>query len=278
MPLKAIHPPIPILAFPEAALPIPLSMELLFPLLSEGHRGTPRINPSPVKQTANVPQETVSRRNSFLWNTYLWVKLEIMARKRWEAKGESTPELLQFREKRKWQTTFRRYVIEESPCPAYAAYFGLDIKNIRAWFERQFQKEMTWESFGKNWQFEHIVPLSLFNHSNDEHLRLCWNFINIRVQQIEPPVADHPMLAAATYLQQLLKTSDYPIAKALLKKVETEQQNFITQTIGQAEFLKDQESYLKELAEFHSFEYELLNHGKTITEIKAELALLRKEP
>lgn len=201
-----------------------------------------------------------------------------MARKRWEAKGESTPELLQFREKRKWQTTFRRYVIEQSPCPAYAAYFGLDIKNIRTWFERQFLDGMTWESFGKDWQFEHIIPLSLFNHSNDEDLRLCWNFVNIRVQQIDPPDPDHPMLAAAAYLQQLLETTNYPIVKALLKKVEREQEHFLAQTKPQADFLQEQKDYLNELTEFQAFEFELINHGKTIEEVRAELALLRKDP
>lgn len=201
-----------------------------------------------------------------------------MARKRWEAKGENTPELLQFREKRKWQTTFRRYVIEQSPCPTYAAYFGLDIKNIRLWFEQQFQEEMTWESFGKNWQFEHIIPLSLFDHSNDEDLRLCWNFINIRIQQMDPPATDHPMLAAATYLQRLFEETKYPIAKALLEKVEKEQRSFLEQTTQQVQFLRNQEAYLKELANFHAFEFELINHGKSIDEVKAELALLRKDP
>src|SRR4030095_7188418 len=101
-----------------------------------------------------------------------------MARKRWTPVEESSPSLEKFREKKKWQINLRRYVINKSPCPQYAPYFGLDISNLRKWFELQFSPEMSWDNFGKAWQFEHIIPAAYFDFSNDEELKLCWSFIN----------------------------------------------------------------------------------------------------
>ncbi|MCR6720231.1 MAG: hypothetical protein NVV59_07985 [Chitinophagaceae bacterium] len=131
-----------------------------------------------------------------------------MARKRWEAKTEITPELVQAREKRKWQINLRRYVIEKSPCPSYAPYFGLDITSMRKWFEQQFTGELTWNNFGDQWQFTHIMPLYLFDHENDDDLRLCWNFINLRVEPTFPakPAENRlSLLAAKVYFEGIVK-------------------------------------------------------------------------
>ena len=61
-----------------------------------------------------------------------------MARKAWTPQTEITDSLIRFREKRKWQLSYRRYVLEKAPSEAYAPYFGLDIETLRQWFEAQF--------------------------------------------------------------------------------------------------------------------------------------------
>ena len=108
-----------------------------------------------------------------------------MARKRWSAQTEITPELLKFREKRKWQIALRRYVLEKNPCEAYAPFFGLDIENMRKWFAFQFKSTTGWENFGITWQFDHIVPVTYFDFSLEVELKMCWNFTNIRVEEFQ---------------------------------------------------------------------------------------------
>jgi hypothetical protein len=105
-----------------------------------------------------------------------------MTRKRWQAKTDITPSLIKLREKRKWQIALRRYVLEKNPSSFYAPYFGLDIEKMRNWFECQFENGTSWEDFGKKWQFDHVIPVTYFNFSDDNELKLCWNFINLRVR------------------------------------------------------------------------------------------------
>lgn len=202
-----------------------------------------------------------------------------MARKRWSAQTEITDELVQSREKRKWQTTFRRYVIEKSPCPAYAPYFGLDIENIRKWFECQFEAETTWENFGKQWQFEHVIPLACFNHQNEQELRLCWHFLNIRIASLEhqtTPGQQSDILAARKYFEELYIKTGLSMAKSLCEKINQLETAQYTSTETRQKFLLEIKDYLQHIEPFTSFEFELLNQGKTIEDIRHELTLLNK--
>ena len=200
-----------------------------------------------------------------------------MSRKRWSAQTEITPELVQNREKRKWQTTFRRYVIEQSLCPAYAPYFGLDIRNLRAWFESQFTSGIDWENFGSAWQFEHIIPLAYFDHEKEEDLRLCWNFLNLRVASAPEAAQKHRgihILAARRYFDELYVRSGYPMAKKLSERVTKLELAEDLSTEPQQKLLSGLREHLAHLEKYTEFEFELLNSGKTMEEIRKEVALL----
>ena len=202
-----------------------------------------------------------------------------MARKKWEPQTEITPALLMFREKRKWQINLRRYVIEKSPCPYYAPYFGLDIENIRKWFESQFTSSLNWENFAKAWQFNHIIPVIYFDHSLDEELRLCWNFTNLRVEPFEL-TRDRgnrlDVLGARSYFDELYLKTGYPITKALRDKIaRIESSEFISST-PQQNFLAGHKEYLEQIQNYSAFEFELLNHGRSLEEVEKEIAFLKK--
>ncbi len=202
-----------------------------------------------------------------------------MARKRWEAKAEITPELLSFREKRKWQISFRRYVLEKSPSPAYAPFFGLDINTIREWFACQFTEGLGWENFGKAWQFEHVLPLTYFNHAEEEDLRLCWNFLNLRVEPLEGQgnkAHRLDLLGAGRYFAEVYAQTGYPVAGALLQKVKQIEEEECQNAAPQQAFLQGHKDYLGQLGNYSAFEFELLNHGRSLEEVNKEAAMLRK--
>ena len=202
-----------------------------------------------------------------------------MARKKWEPQTEITPALLMFREKRKWQINLRRYVIEKSPCPYYAPYFGLDIENIRKWFESQFTDSLNWVNFAKAWQFNHIIPVIYFDHSLDEELRLCWNFTNLRVEPFELTRDSGKrldVLGARSYFDELYLKTGYPITKALRDKIaRIESSEFISST-PQQNFLAGHKEYLEQIQNYSAFEFELLNHGRSLEEVEKEIAFLKK--
>ena len=68
-----------------------------------------------------------------------------------------------FNEKRKWQIALRRYVLEKNKSSQYARYFGLPIYMFRNWIELQFDESLNWDNFSTAWQFDHIVPIALFD-------------------------------------------------------------------------------------------------------------------
>lgn len=202
-----------------------------------------------------------------------------MSRKRWVAQTKITPSLLKFREKRKWQINLRRYVIEKSPCPSYAPYFGLDIQNIRHWFEYQFTNDLNWENFGKQWQFEHIIPVTYFDHSVEADLRLCWNFTNLRVEPLQPNKnrgSRVDVLGAKSYFDELYAKTGYLITKRLRDKIAAIELSELLSTEPQQQFLAQHIEYLTQIENYSDFEFELLNRGRSIEQVNKELDFLKK--
>lgn len=198
-------------------------------------------------------------------------------RKRWTT-AEATPALIKFREKRKWQINFRRYVLLQNPAPFYAPYYGLDIKKMRQWFEYQFKEGVSWETFGKNWQFDHIIPVTYFDFSKEEDLKMCWNFTNIRVeifQQNKDGGNSVDILSSKNYFQDLYNKTGYEMCYKLLKKVEEIEISEILSTKAQQAFINKHKDYLKLIEGYSVFEYELLNTGRSLEDVKREMELFK---
>jgi hypothetical protein len=201
-----------------------------------------------------------------------------MTRKKWVAKTDITPSILKLREKRKWQIALRRYVLEKLPCVEYAPYFGLDINNMRKWFELQFKQGISWDNFGKLWQFEHIVPVAFFDFSQEEELKLCWNFSNTRVAFIEEKelTVKIDLSASKTYFAQLYQNTSLSVCIGMIRKIEQIQTSNILDTSKQQDFILMNKAHIQLLETFDALEFEMLNRGRSMEEVKKESALLKK--
>ena len=202
-----------------------------------------------------------------------------MSRKKWVAKTNITPALLKFREKRKWQIALRRYVLEKSLCVDYAPLFGLDIENMRQWFEYQFKSGVSWEDFAKKWQFDHIIPVTFFDFSNREELKLCWNFTNIRVEHFQRNKDRGnrlDLLAAKGYFKELYENTNYLPCLKLLQKIDQIELSEFVSTQTQQAFIKEHWEYLHMIENYTEFEFGLLNSGRSIEEVKKEIAFFKK--
>jgi hypothetical protein len=191
---------------------------------------------------------------------------------------EISPILLKFREKRKWQINLRRYVLKGHPCSFYAPYFGLDIKNIRKWFENQFEEGINWENFGKKWQFEHIIPVTYFDFLNENELRICWNFTNLRIENLKPGKKGNTrldLLIAKKYFSELYDATGFEPCILLLSKIEEIESAGNESTLAQQTFINEKKDYLEMIKGFSAFEFELINNGKSIEEVKKEIDFLK---
>jgi hypothetical protein len=202
-----------------------------------------------------------------------------MARKKWTPREEITGSLLLFREKRKWQIALRRYVIEQKPVAFYPPYFGLDIINFRKWMELQFDEDTNWGNFSVTWQFDHIVPVAYFDFTNDVDLRLCWNFINIRLEKI--PLSKSrghriDVLASKGYFKKLHRETRYPICLEMIEKIDRIEVAEIKGTKAMEKFILENLKFLEITESFSDYEFYRLNQGLSVNEIVNERELLKK--
>ena len=200
-------------------------------------------------------------------------------RKKWTAKTEVTESVLDFREKRKWQIALRRYLLLGHKSSAYAPFFGLDSQSFRKWIELQFDGECSWDNFSNKWQFDHIIPVAYFNFNNPEDMKLCWNFVNIRVElcgmnrnrgnRID-------VLAAKAYFLKLYQQTGYTICERLIEKIEAIEISQLESHEHQHRFILEKKAYLEMISSYSSYEFDKLNDGVAVEDIERERAFLYK--
>ena len=184
-----------------------------------------------------------------------------------------------FREKRKWQIALRRYILEGHKCSYYAPFFGLDNKSFRKWIELQFDNDMGWQNFSITWQFDHIVPVAYFDFDSDEDMKLCWNFVNIRVEKciLNKNRGNRiDVLSAKTYFEVLFEKTRYPICQLMVEKIEKIEVSQIRGHENLENFIIERQEYLQKLALYSAYEFDLLNSGASIENIQWEKEILKK--
>jgi hypothetical protein len=169
--------------------------------------------------------------------------------------------------------------LERAPSEAYAPYFGLDIETLRKWFELQFTPDLHWDNFGKAWQFDHIIPATYFDYSNEADLVLCWNFINIRVEKLDlNKNRGHriDLLAVRPYFQDLYNKTGFSLCQKMLEKIATIEISNIVSHPAIENFIIDNKGLLENIAGFDHEEFNSLNKGATAADILLEREILRK--
>jgi hypothetical protein len=202
-----------------------------------------------------------------------------MARKRWTPKQEITESLLKFREKRKWQLAFRRYIIEKNVSETYASYFGLDIETYRKWFEIQFTDGVGWENFGTEWQFGHILPLSCFDFNSKEDLTLCWSFINTRIEKLDSANESGSridLLSVRPYFEKLYEKTGFTLCLRMVEKIRSMEANTRQPNSEIEQFILQHKERHENLATLTSLELSRINRGLSLEELILEKEIFRK--
>jgi hypothetical protein len=79
----------------------------------------------------------------------------------------------------KYQIALRRLYLNQSPGKRISSLIGISKEQFVEYINKQLLPGMTYDSFGKDWGLDHIVPTDMFDHTNINDLKLCWNFNNI---------------------------------------------------------------------------------------------------
>ena len=170
-------------------------------------------------------------------------------------------------------------MLEKNRSSFYAPYFGLDIENIRKWFEYQFENGVGWDDFGEKWQFDHIIPVTYFDFKDDHELKMCWNFINLRVETFQGN-KDRGLrvdiIGAKTYFTELYEKTNYKPSKDLLEKILRIELSELVSSEQQTSFIIEHKDYLKHIENYSPFEFDLLNSGRSLVEVQKEIDFLKR--
>lgn len=58
-------------------------------------------------------------------------------------------------------------------------YLTISIEEFKLYIQNKFTEGMTWENYGE-WHLDHIKPISSFDHSDEEQIKLCWHYTNFQ--------------------------------------------------------------------------------------------------
>jgi hypothetical protein len=202
-----------------------------------------------------------------------------MTRKKWTPKEDATEVDIRTRDKKKWQLALRRYVLEKQVSENYAPYFGLDIQSFRDWIEIQFTEDLNWESFGSKWQFDHIVPVAYFDFGIEEDLKLCWNFINIRVEKIElNKVRGNriDVMAVRPYFESLYTKTNYFLCPKMLAKIDEIEVSNIVSEPRIENFINVRKADFEIMYNLTAVEFAQMNRGVPFKDVLLEREILRK--
>ena len=139
---------------------------------------------------------------------------------------------------------------------------------------------MDWGGFSASWQFDYVIPLSYFDFQNENDLRLCWNFINIKVENLldnkNKPTQKNTLAAAKRYFELIYEETKFDTCLKMIEKI-----NQITNKESDLSFailsvLRKNSSHIQTISSFTSYEFDKLNDGVPLTEILAEIELLKK--
>ena len=183
------------------------------------------------------------------------------------------------KERKRWQMAFRRYVVEGIANENNAPFFGLEIAVLKKWFELQFDETLNWENFGINWQFEHILPIAYFDFSNEDDLKLCWNYINIRVDSFQPNASRGSkidVLAVKVYFEKLYKQTNFSIVAKMVEKINQIELANIESNEAIEDYINLNKQKLEKIATLSNNEFNKLNQGILLEDILLERELLKK--
>lgn len=56
---------------------------------------------------------------------------------------------------------------------------GCSPEELKIHLEKTFTEGMSWDNYGE-WHIDHMIPCAAFDHEDENELKACWNFRNLR--------------------------------------------------------------------------------------------------
>jgi hypothetical protein len=84
------------------------------------------------------------------------------------------------------------------------------------------------------------------------------------------------VLGARMYFEELYSNTGYPVTKELKEKISRIEISEFLSSEPQQKFIAELRDYLVHIEDYSTFEFELLNHGRTLEEVETEMNFFKK--
>lgn len=81
--------------------------------------------------------------------------------------------------KKKYLASFRRWLMGTGGGGTILPYIGANRDFVLKWLEDRLLVGMSWGTYGEVWVVDHIVPLRLFDMTNEEDLKIALHYKNL---------------------------------------------------------------------------------------------------
>lgn len=86
----------------------------------------------------------------------------------------------QYRMKKILRTRFKTTILGKKTYKKSLEYLDVDLEYFLKWIEYNFDNKMSWENQGVYWDIDHVIPCSSFDFTNEEDVKKCFNWKNMR--------------------------------------------------------------------------------------------------
>lgn len=70
--------------------------------------------------------------------------------------------------------------LKKNKTHTFRKLIGCSVAQLAEHLELQFKKGMSWDNYGSHWHVDHIIPVSKFDHTDEDQVFACWHWTNLQ--------------------------------------------------------------------------------------------------
>ncbi len=78
------------------------------------------------------------------------------------------------------RSRFKSSIKNDYKVSSVTKLIGYSIEELKDYLETLFTGDMSWQNHGTYWHIDHIVPLNIIDVTNEDELRIIWNYENLQ--------------------------------------------------------------------------------------------------
>jgi len=78
-------------------------------------------------------------------------------------------------------------------------YVGCTTEELKEYIESLMTNKMKWDNYGKIWEIDHIMPCSSIDHTDQQQVKRCWHYTNLRPITIYQNRSKHAKITDPQY-------------------------------------------------------------------------------